>query len=254
MKKVYILISLIMLIFTTYQVATSYAKYTANASATGSKQAGAWVVKVNSEEITSKTSTKQFVIQNLTYPSTSAYVQANKMAPTANGYFDIVIDPTGNSTAIRFDVTMDLSALTVSNSIHFNAAYKVVNGVETAEGMVRTGQNTYSGIIPLADVKAATSTTARFYIIWEDDGSGTNDDPDSELGKVRDTTLNLPINAACLASTSYSSFLDGNFATHNEPSISCTVAFGLAPPNEEPGANNISTNSSFSFVESDSKL
>ena len=37
------------------------------------------------------------------------------------------------------------------------------------------------------------------------------------------------------APESNSSCLDGNFAIHKLPSGACTVAFGRAPPNEEPG-------------------
>ena len=192
MKKVYILIFLIMLLFTTYEIANSYAKYTSEASGTASKQAGAWVVEVNDEEITSSSSTKTFQIANLTYPANN-YVLENKMAPTSTGYFDIEIDPTGASVAIRYDLTIDFSALSVSNAINFDSAYKVVNNVESATGIVKTGANTYSGIIPLSEVKAGTSTTLRFYVAWTDDGTGTNDDADSALGLSQDVSLALPV-------------------------------------------------------------
>lgn len=38
------------------------------------------------------------------------------------------------------------------------------------------------------------------------------------------------------AALSILSFLEGNFAIHNEPSSSDIFAFGRAPPKEEPGA------------------
>src|SRR5699024_6410690 len=43
----------------------------------------------------------------------------------------------------------------------------------------------------------------------------------------------------------YSSCLEGNLAIHKAPSVACTVALGLAPPKEEPGAR--SSRSHFSF-------
>ena len=51
MRKTWILIGTIMLLFTIYQVATSYAKYSNTATATVEKQAGAWIVKVNNQNI-----------------------------------------------------------------------------------------------------------------------------------------------------------------------------------------------------------
>ena len=55
MRKTWILIGIIMLLFTSYQIVTTYAKYTATATATAQKQAGAWVIKVNDDSITSTT-------------------------------------------------------------------------------------------------------------------------------------------------------------------------------------------------------
>ena len=192
MKKVYILIGLIMLLYTTYEVANTYAKYVSEATGTAQKQAGAWIVTINDEEITASSSTQTFEMDSLTYPENS-YVLENKMAPTSSGYFDVIIDPTGASVAVRYDLTIDFSALSISEAINFNSAYKVVNNTETSEGIVKTGANTYSGVIDLTDVKAGNPTVLRFYIGWADDGTGTNDDADSTLGLSRQVSLGLPV-------------------------------------------------------------
>jgi len=182
MKKVYILIGLIMLLLTTYEVASSYAKYVSQGIATAEKQAGAWVVKVNNSDISSKNSNKQFQINNLT-SSTNDFVLENKLAPSSRGYFDVVIDATGCSVAIRYDVTMDLTAFNNSR-INFESAYLVVNGTET-NGMIRTGENTYSGTLSLNDIRNNKAATARFYLTWTEDGTGENDEADSAIGVLR---------------------------------------------------------------------
>lgn len=51
MRKIWILIGICMLLFTVFQIASTYAKYTTEATATTEKQAGAWVIKVNNETI-----------------------------------------------------------------------------------------------------------------------------------------------------------------------------------------------------------
>ncbi len=192
MKKVYILIGLIMLLFTTYEVINTYAKYVSTGYATASKQAGAWTIEVNSADVTSRNSTHSFQINSLTYPS-SQYVLANKMAPSSSGYFDIIIDATDCSVAVRFDVTIDLAALSVNSAIHFQSASRVVNGVEDSLGMTRTGANTYTGIVNLADIKADRTVTARFYLAWDEDGTGTNDANDSLIGVDRTVSMNLSL-------------------------------------------------------------
>ena len=186
MKKIYIIISMLLIVVTLYNIADSYAKYVTQASGSMEKQAGAWVIKVNDRDISSKTSTKTFTINNLTLLN-NEYVIDGKIAPNSVGYFDISIDPTGTSTAIKFDVTLDLSDFENVEAIHFESACLVVNGEENPSGMTRTAKNTYTGIIPLSDVKQNTITTARLYIKWEDS------ETDIVLGLIKNNQLNLPI-------------------------------------------------------------
>ena len=172
MKKIGIIISMLLVVITLYNIASSYAKYVTQASGNMEKQAGAWVIKLNNKDIS--------ILNN-------EYVVDGKIAPNSVGYFDISIDPAGTTTAVRFDVTLDLSDFETVDAIHFESACLIVNGEENPSGMTRTAQNTYTGIIPLSDVKQNIVTTARLYIKWED---GEND---IDLGLIRDNQLDLPI-------------------------------------------------------------
>ncbi len=192
MKKVYILIGLIMISFTIYEMATSFAKYTSEATATAEKQAGAWVIEVNDQDVSSRNSTKQFQIDSLTYPSND-YVLENKIAPSSSGYFDIIINPTGSSVAIRYDVTIDLTALNISDAINFESANELGDNNQLIP-LIRTGANTYTGVIDLETVENEEETTARFYLSWDEDLTGTNDAADSLLGVSRTiSNLSLPV-------------------------------------------------------------
>ena len=189
MKKIWILICLIMLLVTIYEITESYAKYTSQASGTVTKQAGAWVIEVNDSDISSGSSTHTFTISNFNFLQNNN-VAPGKLAPDSEGYFDIDIDPTGTSVAIRFDATLDFSDLSVSDGINFDYACKVVNGVEQVSGMTRTGRNTYTGIISLNEVTSNQVVTARFYILWD----GSDDAADMVLGSsTQAITLSMPI-------------------------------------------------------------
>ncbi len=191
MRKVWFLVILIMVLLTGYVIRTTYAKYLTQATATAEKVAGAWVIKINNMNITSPTgATQSFTINNLNYGS-NAYVADNKMAPGTTGSLDIAIDPTGTTTAVRFDVTLDASSLNISDAISMTSACKVIDGNEDSSGMTRTGQNTYSGIITLAEVEANKVTTARFYIAWTN--VEANNAADSAIGVTRNVNLNIPI-------------------------------------------------------------
>lgn len=192
MKRIYTLLGILMLLFTFYQVATSYAKYIAEATAVVEKQAGAWTIKVNNTDISNSNSETTFNVDNLIFPE-SAFVAENKLAPGANGYFEIVIDSTGSSVAVKYDVTLVVDNLNIIDSIRFTKACILVDGEEVEEGIIKTGENTYSGVISLEDVTNEVQTTLRFYIGWEELENGQGDAADTELGLIKDISTNIPV-------------------------------------------------------------
>lgn len=193
MRKTWIIVGIVMLLFTSYQIATTYAKYITEATATIEKTAGAWVIKINDNDISNSTSETTFDIDELIFPE-SEFVVEGKLAPASSGYFDVVIDPTGTSVAVRFDVTLDVSGLNAYDAINFTAAYRVVNGEEVSANMVRTGDHTYSGVISLDDVRQGIASTMRFYIGWEEEETEEGDESDTQLGNIKDVTTQLPVN------------------------------------------------------------
>ena len=193
MKKTWILVGIIMFLFTSYQIATSYAKYTAEADATVDKQAGAWVIKINDDDISNSNAQTTFDIDELVFPE-NEFVVDGKLAPASSGYFDVVIDPSGSSVAVRFDVTLDASELNDYDAINFTAAYRVINGQEVSQGMVRTGSHTYSGVISLDDVENEVASTMRVYIGWEEEGDDEGDEEDTQIGNIKDLSAALPVN------------------------------------------------------------
>jgi len=55
------------------------------------------------------------------------------------------------------------------------------------------------------------------------------------LARKKRAAYCLPLISMWLSVESVVQATDGNFAIHRFPSVSCTVAFGLAPPKDEPG-------------------
>ena len=51
MKKTWFLVGALMLLITTYEIISSYAKYTSEATGTIEKNAGAWMIKVNDSNL-----------------------------------------------------------------------------------------------------------------------------------------------------------------------------------------------------------
>ncbi len=192
MKKVWILSALIMLLITLYQINSTYAKYVSEAAGTVTEDIGAWIVRVNNTNIATGTANQSFTINQLTYNSNS-YVKQGKIAPGLLGYFDITIDATDSSVAVIYDVTLDFSQMNLTEAMQFTRLVRVVDGVESAAGITKTGTSTYTGVIPLSDIQADKTHSVRVYLEWEDDGTGTNDEDDSAIGTVKNVQVSIPV-------------------------------------------------------------
>lgn len=192
MRKIWILSALIMLLVTVYQINSTYAKYFTEAEGIVEETIGAWIVKINGTNIATGTDLQSFTINDLTYNSND-YVLAGKIAPGLLGYFDIEIDATEASVAVRYDVTIDFSSLSLSDSIKFTKLVRVVDGAESEEGITKTAESTYTGVVSLADIEAGKTNTIRVYLGWEDDGTGANDEEDSVLGTNKDAQVSIPV-------------------------------------------------------------
>lgn len=192
MKKVWILSALMMLIFTFYQIRNSYAKYLTEANGQTQKSIGTWLVKVNGTNIATGTEKQKFEINQLQYNSND-YVLQGKIAPGLMGYFDIEIDATEADVAVVYDISLDFNELNISNSIQFAKLVKVIDGVENQSDIIRTGNNTYTGIITLEEIEQLKKVTVRVYVEWKDDNTGKNDEEDSKLGNNKDIKVAIPV-------------------------------------------------------------
>lgn len=160
----------------------TYALFESQRQNTSELEIAKWEIKVNDDLLSGSAST--FTVNSFTW-STSQYVKEGKAAPGIDGYFDIEIDPNDSDTSIRYDVTFDFSNL---DSDQFTITeIKEVND----KSIVRTGEYTYSNIIPLEDIEDGETDTIRVYIEWINDEN--NNEKDSDLGKVLNNQLMIPV-------------------------------------------------------------
>ena len=141
-----------------------------------------WQVKVNADSINGSSS--NFVVNNVHW-NTSQNVKEGKVAPGMDGYFDIIIDPNNTETSIRYDITFDFSNLDEDEFV-----IDEIKEIDDKE-IVHTGTYTYSNIMTLEDIENNETNTIRVYISWINDEN--NNEKDSELGKVPNNKLEIPV-------------------------------------------------------------
>ena len=178
------LLVIILLSITYIVFSDTLALFETNSTGTVNTDIGKWVIEVNGEDITDGVD-ESFVIDNFVYAA-NQHVESGFIAPGGSAYFDLVIDATDCDVAVLFDVTFDLASSGYGSNIAFS-----VNDINNY-GIIKTGANTYSGVIPLSAIINNQLITIRVNMTWTDDPN--YNEADTELGEVEGNVLDFPIN------------------------------------------------------------
>ena len=182
-KKIIWLLVFIMVFASFIVFADTLALFETNATGEAKMDIGKWIIKISNVDITSGNS-QSIVIDSFTYAG-NANVAANKIAPGTSAYFDLVVDASECDVSVKYDITFNFDQVTYADNIGFSVAEV------GADSVVRTAENTYSGIIDLDTIEAGDVVTLRVSMVWDNiESYNTND---TELGIVRDSKLALPI-------------------------------------------------------------
>lgn len=162
-----------------YEFNASYGLFESNNNMIVNSEIGKWNVYVGGSEATSGT----FNVDSINIID-SSNVKEGKLAPSTMGYFDVVIDPRNTSVSVRYDITFDFSSITGNFSV---TAIEEVN----SGNLIRTGENTYTKVISLADIKNGTTNTVRVHVKWNN--IEENNDVDSVIGSTKNNYINIPV-------------------------------------------------------------
>ena len=197
MKKLLRILVLIMLIITLFQIANIYALYKDQLEGEYTSLLGVWSIKVNETDVSSgeKNLTFNMTEDNLTYVN-SDHVKSQKLAPGAQAYFEIIIDPTNTDVSVLYTLHIKLEDVT-------EAKLKLVNIENYFQKPGETEQltndevytdseiNEHEAIIPLARINDQYLNHIRLYFEWEN--VEENNASDSALGQTENAKINIPL-------------------------------------------------------------
>lgn len=184
-KKFLMLICAIIFIILIYEMIHIYAVFHSEVEANIQFKNGTWNIIVNGTQI-SKGVDATFVIDKIS-TTQNEHVEDNKLAPGLSGSFSITINPENTDVSIIYDITLNKEKLTDSN-----LKIKTIKETKAQNTLVQTGENTYTGVITLEDIKKGTTNVIEMEVQWIDDGD--NDENDTKLGSVYNSKLNIPVN------------------------------------------------------------
>ena len=156
-RKIIFFVALLSLFYCVTLIQKTYAKYVSSASASADLTVARWNILINNQDILRNSDFSDTIVP--VFAGTSN-IKSDVIAPTAEGYFDVIIDGTNTDVSYNFTVSASQS---VSNTVTDLEIYKYsLNGTEyTFNG------NDITGTVLLNDTNKVKSL--RFYIRWNDD-------------------------------------------------------------------------------------
>lgn len=183
LKKIYLLYICIILIII-YCIIQIYAVFQSEIGGTINLVNGVWQIKVNNTDI-SNGANKEFTVNEINVQN-NEHVKEGNLAPGLSGTFDILIDPGDTDVSIKYDISLNQENLT-----NKNITIKSITETEEGATLVRTGENTFTGIISLEKIKQGVDNNIKVEIEWKDDD--TNNEEDTKIGIQEDYKLEIPI-------------------------------------------------------------
>lgn len=181
MKKLILLLGFLALILG-FQVAITYGLFENDYDIEVDSDLAKWKININDSDVTG--SSKTFVVNNLAF-SENENVLSGRWAPSMEAYFDIVLDPTDTKVSIRYDLELDLSA--ISNPEITLKEITEVNGYT----LIRISENTYTGIITYDDIIQNVTHDIKVTLVWNNnEDNNSNDYMTSSSGN---RTIEIPV-------------------------------------------------------------
>ena len=179
-RKLLIILTIILMFVTIYVIKDTYALFESNKIVNTNTNIAKWNVMINGKNINNE---QRFIIDSINILE-KGNVKNGKMAPGAEGYFDIVIEPNDTDTSIIYNVTFDFTK--VNGSFKINKIEEITSG-----NLIMTGESTYSKVITLDEIKRGVTNTIRVYIKW--DNIEENNEEDSQIGLTKNNFINIPV-------------------------------------------------------------
>lgn len=174
LKKILFLLIILVIILLIYKTIQIYAVFHSEVEANVKLENGVWNIVVNGTKISTGIET-QFTIDQITATQNS-HVMQGKLAPGLSGNFEIEISPENTNVSIKYEITLNENELGDTN-LKIKSIQETDNGYQ----LIKTGENTYTGVISLQDIKDGIKHKIKMEVEWEDDE--INNESDTIIGK-----------------------------------------------------------------------
>ena len=173
-KKSILILALISLLLSIITINTTYAKYQSNVDAEADIKVARWHILVNNWDIKNNNTAKNTITPTFTG---SEHIKEGVIAPTSEGYFDIIIDSTNVDVSFTYEITLatdetsNVKDFIVTSYTLNNSDPIIINNNETIKNTINKNDN-------------IKTTTLRVYVKW-------NDGENSTMNNQEDTSATI---------------------------------------------------------------
>jgi hypothetical protein len=162
-RKIRLFIALISLLYCVSLIQSTYAKYVTSADANTNMTIARWNILLNTQDIKNNS---DFTNNITPVFAGNTNMAANIIAPTAEGYFDLIIN--GNSTDVSYSYTITLSKAT-ENTVTDLVIDRYNLDSATTDSTFTGDTKTITGNVLYNDTNKVH--TIRVYVKWNDDSA-----------------------------------------------------------------------------------
>ena len=182
-KKIVLLLACVSLLLSIVTLQDTYAKYTSGINEITNVSIARWRILVNDFDIRTNSTTTNLITPVF---AGNENIASGVIAPTATGYFDIIVDAEGTDLSFIYDIS-------ISNTEDSLVSDIIVTGCTLNGEALTITNNKITGTISLSEQRV---NTFRVFIEWNDgDGQTMNNSADTSTTMAEESIAKINVNA-----------------------------------------------------------
>lgn len=189
-RNLFVILGGILFSIGAFVLASTYSKYVTGTTGNADVRIARWKIRVNNQDVINN-----YNISSLIQPvfPGNTNIASGVIAPTAEGYFDIVIDGTNTDVSFNYEIT--------TSENEDSAVSDLVLSGYSIDGGQRQTINSQNGQLSLTDSisydQADKEISVRVYFMWNDDendGATMDNTDDTNATKNDDNLAKINVN------------------------------------------------------------
>lgn len=183
-RKIVFFVALLSLFYCITFMQDTYAKYLSSAEATADLTIARWSILINNQDVVNESNFTDTITP--TFDGTTN-IKNDVIAPTAEGYFDLVLNGTNTDVSFKYTINLDTTDCNVDDLI---ISRYIDNGVEHTY----TAGEDVEGQINLNDENR--THIVRFFVKWNDDAATQtmNNAQDTAASSLENASFTVNVN------------------------------------------------------------